>query len=167
MRPEVNKGEESAFRQKNYHDRHAKFREFNKGDNVWIKRKTEDPWEPGIVMERTTPLSYQTKLQRGVVKVHADHMRQAATGEMDIERMPVPGEIAEEENNARRNVAPDVQQIPENGAGHISIVQPSPGKETEQTAGGQNSNRSYEPSAKLNTPRRSNRTTKKPIKLDL
>ena len=63
--------------QKDYHDLHAKYREFYPGDSVLIKDLRKDKtWWPGTVVERSAPKSYVTVLSDGRVwKRHVDHLR--------------------------------------------------------------------------------------------
>ena len=63
--------------QKDYHDLHAKYREFYPGDAVLIKDLRKDKtWWPGTIVERSTPKSYVTVLSDGRVwKRHIDHLR--------------------------------------------------------------------------------------------
>ena len=63
--------------QKDYHDLHAKYREFYPGDAVMIKDLRKDKtWWPGTIVERSTPKSYLMVLSDGRVwKRHIDHLR--------------------------------------------------------------------------------------------
>ena len=67
-------------KQKDYHDLHAKYREFYPGDAVLIKDLRKDKtWWPGTIVERSAPKSYLTVLADGRVwKRHVDHLRRGS-----------------------------------------------------------------------------------------
>ena len=77
--------------QKDYHDLHAKYREFYPGDAVLIKDlRKEKTWWPGTVVERSALKSYVTVLADGQVwKRHVDHLRRSNPHSEEL-----PGQLA-------------------------------------------------------------------------
>ena len=77
LRPNL---EESVVRkqaqQKMKHDQHSKFREFQIGQSVLARNYRPGPlWLPGIIEERTGPLSYVVTLGSGLCwKRHVDQL---------------------------------------------------------------------------------------------
>jgi len=61
-----------SLKSKFYHDRTSKNREFEVGDDVWVRRGPEPIWKGTKIVERTGPLSYRTSSGQ---RVHADHLR--------------------------------------------------------------------------------------------
>ena len=71
--------------QKVHHDTNCKLREFDVGDEVYIRNFKGTPlWLPGTIHKCRGPVSYSVKLQNGtVLKCHVDHIkgRQASTND--------------------------------------------------------------------------------------
>jgi hypothetical protein len=75
------KVQEKQIKQKNYHDMHAKQRNFEINDKVFVKNfRRGDPWLQGNILEITGPLSYKVKLSNDcIVRRHVDHIRRRET----------------------------------------------------------------------------------------
>lgn len=69
--------------QKVNHDSSCKLREFDIGDNVYIRNFRGTPlWIPGVVDRCRGPVSYSVKLADGtVVKRNVDHVRARQSGD--------------------------------------------------------------------------------------
>ena len=67
----------SQLCQKQHHDIHAKARNLQVGDRVYIKNFTGQPaWKPGVIVEQTGPVSFQVETADGrKQKRHVDHLR--------------------------------------------------------------------------------------------
>ena len=63
--------------QKTAHDYHAKEREIQEGQAVYIKEfPAKKTWSPGTVVSKTGPVSAQAQLVNGtIVRRHQDHIR--------------------------------------------------------------------------------------------
>lgn len=63
--------------QKLYHDAHAKQRNFSPGDSVYVCNfGVGERWIPGVIAQKTGPVSYKITLQDGrVIRRHQDHVR--------------------------------------------------------------------------------------------
>ena len=72
--------------QKVHHDTNCKLREFDVGDEVYIRNFKGTPlWLPGTIDKCRGPVCYSVKLQNGtVLKLHVDHIkgRQASTNDI-------------------------------------------------------------------------------------
>ena len=68
---------ERQSKQKATHDHHAKERDIQVDDNVYVRDfRTNKAWLPGEVIEKTGPVSTQVALEDGqVVRRHQDHVR--------------------------------------------------------------------------------------------
>ena len=68
---------QSLIRQKANHDRSAKFRVFNVGEEVFVRNPQGTPaWWEGVIEKLTGPLSYKIKLNDGtILNRHVDHIR--------------------------------------------------------------------------------------------
>ena len=60
-----------------YHDRHAKDRQVNVGDPVYVTNFSSGPcWLPGVVVNKSGPVSFIVKLlDDRTVRRHQDHVR--------------------------------------------------------------------------------------------
>ena len=69
-------GQKQAM-QKQYHDSHAKFREYLVGDNIMARNYAAgSKWEAGTVVERKGPLSYMVQMNSGLLwRRHIDQLR--------------------------------------------------------------------------------------------
>ena len=69
--------EEQQLKQKVYHDRHAKDRQVNVGDPVYVTNFSSGPcWLPGVVVNKSGPVSFVVKLlDDRTVRRHQDHVR--------------------------------------------------------------------------------------------
>ena len=74
--------------QKAAHDYHAKEREILEGQAVYAKDfRYKKAWMPGIVVEKTGPVSARVQLDNGtVIQRHQDHVRSRAN---DVVEEPV------------------------------------------------------------------------------
>ena len=79
---------ENQFKQKVYHDAHAKDRSFEVGDTVYVTNFSSGPcWLPGIITVKTGPVSYIIQISGGrSVRRHQDHIRLRSndTGSCDV-----------------------------------------------------------------------------------
>ena len=78
MHPDEAKAvEEQQLKQKVYHDRHAKDRQVNVGDPVYVTNFSSGPcWLPGVVVNKSGPVSFIVKLlDDRTVRRHQDHVR--------------------------------------------------------------------------------------------
>ena len=68
---------ERQSKQKATHNHHAKDRDIQVDDNVYVRDfRTNKAWLPGEVIEKTGPVSTQVALEDGqVVRRHQDHVR--------------------------------------------------------------------------------------------
>ncbi|KAK3716427.1 hypothetical protein QZH41_008756, partial [Actinostola sp. cb2023] len=66
---------------KEYHDVHAKYREFTPGQTILAKdHRSTQAWQPATVTERRAPYSYSVELPDGRVwNRHVDHLLKGAT----------------------------------------------------------------------------------------
>jgi len=65
-------------KQKILHDKSAKQRDFETGDEVWVRAERQyekPPWKPGIVIAKTAALSYNVSVAGEVKRKHADQLR--------------------------------------------------------------------------------------------
>ncbi len=64
-------------RQKEGHDKRAKVRSFEVGEQVYVKNHSRgSKWLPGTIIERRGPLSYRVELlDKRTVRCHQDHVR--------------------------------------------------------------------------------------------
>ena len=64
-------------KQKSYHDRRTKEREFAVGASVWVRNPVSgDKWLPGVVLSKEGSVNYQVELNTGRVrKCHVEQMR--------------------------------------------------------------------------------------------
>ena len=69
--------EEQQLKQKVYQDRHAKDRQVNVGDPVYVNNFSSVPcWLPGVVVNKSGPVSFIVKLlDDRTVRRHQDHVR--------------------------------------------------------------------------------------------
>lgn len=78
MRPSiVERVRRKQNQQKTQHDYHAKEREIQHSDPVYVKdfRKSKLTWMPGTITEKTGPISARVQLEDGsIVRRHQDHM---------------------------------------------------------------------------------------------
>ncbi|KII70026.1 hypothetical protein RF11_01331 [Thelohanellus kitauei] len=86
-------------RQKEYHDRHSKWREFEPDQPVWIKNELEPGYHSGTILRRTGELSYEVNVDGKVKRKHADHLNG---------RYP-----REEDADIHQNILP-CDQVPDN-----------------------------------------------------
>ena len=78
LMPSVTTRVNARQQQKINHDSNCKLREFNIGENVYIRNFRGTPlWIPGVVVDRCRgPVSYSIKLTDGtIVRRHVDHVR--------------------------------------------------------------------------------------------
>ncbi|KII62530.1 hypothetical protein RF11_08013 [Thelohanellus kitauei] len=76
IRPSVPSNlEYSATKQAMYHDRQSRHREFQAGENVWIKNEHEKGYYPAKVLDRSGDLSYKIETDGVVKRKHADQIR--------------------------------------------------------------------------------------------
>ena len=78
MHPDEAKAlEEQQLKQKVYHNRHAKDRQVNVGDPVYVTNFSSGPcWLPGVVVNKSGPVSFIVKLlDDRTVRRHQDHVR--------------------------------------------------------------------------------------------
>lgn len=115
-------------------------------------------------MERTTPLSYQAQLQKGIVKVHADQMRKADNIKESKTEIPISVNMDEEESSIQRNTT--TQTLIEENKDCSSGIQMSDKEGVDATV--------MQQSVPVNTTesnilivRRSGRIIKKPNRLNL
>ena len=81
---------ERQSKQKAVHDHRAKERDIQVDDNVYVwDFRTSKAWLPGVVIEKTGPVSTQVALEDGqVVRRHQDHVR--AKEVKEAEPVPTP-----------------------------------------------------------------------------
>lgn len=85
-----------SLKSKFYHDRFSRHRDFEIGDNVWIKRGIDQTWRPGTIEDKTGPLSYRT--QQGM-HVHADHLRKREQEHIEhCQQSPTPVDKSDEKS---------------------------------------------------------------------
>ena len=77
IRPNVNqKVQKKQDVQRKYQDKHSKAKEFSIAESVWVRDyRGLDKWTPGMIKERTGPLSYRVQVQQEVWKRHAEQLR--------------------------------------------------------------------------------------------
>ena len=78
MKPDLTgRVQERQALQKKYHDRNTKERQFNVGDQVFIRKFPNGrDWLPGSVIEVRGPLTYVVMLADGhCVRRHVEHVR--------------------------------------------------------------------------------------------
>lgn len=69
---------ENQSRQKVYHDSSGKMRDLEEGDSVMVKnyREKQNPWIPGIIIQKLGEVTFMVKLTTGVTcKCHIEQMR--------------------------------------------------------------------------------------------
>ena len=181
LRPNL---EESVVRkqaqQKMTHDQHSKFREFQIGQSVLARNYRLGPlWLPGIIEERTGPLSYVVKLGSGLRwKRHVDQLLSSnsnTTPTSDpIGYPPVPAsstplsdQIPVEETKNRETTADDQEHSSESPADTRTALPetptppPTPSPSQPQSDAGP---KTPEPRP-VPPPRRSNRVRRPPSRL--
>lgn len=76
LKPDVlKKMDVQIGKQKIFHDRKSKFREFEEGDKVWVEKVNRKGYEEGIVEKRTGEYSYLIKIDGSTKRKHADQLR--------------------------------------------------------------------------------------------
>jgi len=88
----ASKVEEAQSKQKSYHDRSAKERDFGVGDMVYARNfGSGSQWLHGTVVEVTGPLSYKVKLPDGrVLRRHVDQVRRRWAEDKPQQTSPLP-----------------------------------------------------------------------------
>ena len=97
----------SQQQQKKYHDKSVHAREFNKGDNVYVRSYSDSQkWIPGTIQSRTRPVSSRVEVADGgrVVRHHDDQVRARTENAIQLPDMqsavapvvPEPPETVEE-----------------------------------------------------------------------
>ena len=81
---------------KQHHDKHAKPREMEIGDNVLAHdHLTSRKWQPGVILKRTAPHSYRVQLGDGQVwRRHVDDVLQNSLSSSTTNQSPEPSETA-------------------------------------------------------------------------
>lgn len=76
LKPDVKSNMLTAqAKQKLYHDRHSKTRDFYLGDTVWVYDVLRKNWSEGKIKRQTGPLSYTVTVDGVDQRKHADHLR--------------------------------------------------------------------------------------------
>ena len=76
IRPDILKNLEfSSTKQFIEHDKNSRYREFQAGDNVWVKNEQKKGFHPGRVIDRTGDLSYKIEVDGHTQRKHADQLR--------------------------------------------------------------------------------------------
>ncbi|XP_003372374.1 conserved hypothetical protein [Trichinella spiralis] len=70
------------WKQKMYHDRKSKSREFRIGEELWVKNELNKGWSPGIIDHQTAELSYEVLVAGERNRKHADQLTKR-NGAMD------------------------------------------------------------------------------------
>ena len=85
LKPELaTKVQSKQEAQKKHHDLHAKQREFQVGDSVYVRDFPSKSWMTGSVSEVKGPLSYNVTLSDGrVVRRHVEHIRSRSSLDTD------------------------------------------------------------------------------------
>ena len=140
MHPDEAKAvEEQQLKQKVYHDRHAKDRQVNVGDPVYVTNFSSGPcWLPGVVVNKSGPVSFIVKLlDDRTVRRHQDHVRACRAQHFperevydDVSERPIVGVVPA--------ISTD-QRVTESGSGEessaaIAATNASAAETNEQTA---------------------------------
>ena len=105
LRPSLEKRvQEKQLRQKQYHDMHARSREFTPGDDIYLRnRRPGQKWLAGTILKSTGPVSYSVQLKDGrVIRCHQDQLRLRYSNSQDItdqlDELSVPVSDGTEQN---------------------------------------------------------------------
>ncbi|XP_064653028.1 uncharacterized protein K02A2.6-like [Lineus longissimus] len=174
---------EKQGKQKLYHDTHAKERNFEVGDKVYVTNFSSGPcWLKGVITERTGPLSFVVELVDGrMVRRHVDHIRKRYVQEQvdigpELPTVGLPATGAECDTNiVPQPSVPVVSEVPNVTSSSLNTpVQDSapPVAEDKKSGGNVESAKGVIPRSPVVTQppepiRRSQRVRKAPERLDL
>ena len=79
------KVDQSLIRQQRLHDSRAKNRNFQVGDEVFVRCFVgQRKWRAGVIAAQAAPLTYDVKVGNEVLRRHIDHLIGNATGQRDM-----------------------------------------------------------------------------------
>ncbi|BES88660.1 Hypothetical protein NTJ_01466 [Nesidiocoris tenuis] len=80
LRPDFDSTVDRALtKQKLDHDNGKSFRNFVKGEKVWVSNTTEKGYTEGIIVKKTGDVSYQVEVDGLIKRKHADQMKKRVT----------------------------------------------------------------------------------------
>ena len=92
--------ERQQAKQVKQHDNRARERSFEPGDLVYVRNyQSGNRWLPGVIQEKTGPVSFRAKMQNGQVRrCHVDQVRNRTVEEpTEPEEVPIPNAILPDE----------------------------------------------------------------------
>ncbi|KII62807.1 hypothetical protein RF11_08983 [Thelohanellus kitauei] len=112
--------EASSTKQSIDHDKGSRYREFEAGDNVWIKNELQRGYHPGKVIERSGDLSYTVETDGLLKRKHADQLR---TGQAPGEYLSCKPNLPEfEEHFYSKTEIPTLEPHDNSSEPHIETV---------------------------------------------
>ncbi|KII70036.1 hypothetical protein RF11_03852 [Thelohanellus kitauei] len=101
-------------------DKGSRYREFEAGDNVWIKNELQRGYHPGKVIERSGDLSYTVETDGLLKRKHADQLR---TGQAPGEYLSCKPNLPEfEEHFYSKTKKPTLEPHDNSSEPHIETV---------------------------------------------
>ena len=82
------KSDYSAIKQKINHDRKAKPRSFEEGEQVWVQRIQGKGHDTGGIVQKLSDYSYLVEVDGRVCRKHADQLKIKSTNRSDRENPP-------------------------------------------------------------------------------
>ncbi|KII66217.1 hypothetical protein RF11_04791 [Thelohanellus kitauei] len=86
--------DKATFKQKYFHDRTTQIREFYEGQKIWIKNELKAGYRKGVVVQKTSDLSYLVSCEGKILRKHADPLKKRNSPVQEIEHaQKTEGEI--------------------------------------------------------------------------
>eukprot|EP00731_Ephydatia_muelleri_P032561 Em0024g105a len=152
LKPDIGmKSDYSAIKQKMNHDRKAKARFFEEGEQVWVQRIQGKGYDAGGIVQKLSDYSYLVEVDGRVCRKHADQLKRTETEPETCQDIPQDSSVDQAE---------PLQVEEDKMLGDVNVPDSPEGQEEERSPSGESSSLDEHFSQAL--PRRSSRL-KKPV----
>ncbi|KII71813.1 hypothetical protein RF11_01357 [Thelohanellus kitauei] len=79
----ISSANDASWKQKQRFDKNKQYREFEKGQKIWVKNETNQGYRPATIVDRTGELSYRVADGSRTIRKHSDQIKQRVEQEDD------------------------------------------------------------------------------------